>query len=143
MGWKLLVTLRSDDGSRGHRFFVREPGADECYVADNSGMTPEHTDDGALRLDPTRDIICEGSMFRFPLTKNGAGDGYWTSDCANEKNAAGVAFIVARFNMAVVGADYLGTLVRTDVWKRVAALRAQPEVMMRWLIEHTGLGARG
>src|SRR5512137_2648728 len=49
MSWKLRVKV-----PRGHRFFEDAKG--DLYVADDSGATPDQTDDGPIKLDPSRPV---------------------------------------------------------------------------------------
>lgn len=51
--WQLLETLPG-----GHRLF-RSPGSSSIYIADESGRTPDLTDDGPLWLDQTMPLTVE------------------------------------------------------------------------------------
>ena len=55
--WK-LISCPGPKG-RGQRFFMRVGQPDRFYVCDNSGDTPDQTDDGPLRIDLSRRINVE------------------------------------------------------------------------------------
>jgi len=52
--WKLMTRLEKS----GHRIFTQlnSQDASQCALADNSGSTPDTTEDGVLWLDPTRPL---------------------------------------------------------------------------------------
>lgn len=60
--FKLLTKLPSR-----HRLFedIERPGA--IAIADESGNTPDHTDDGTLYVDRTRPIEIDGNHISLPL----------------------------------------------------------------------------
>jgi hypothetical protein len=53
MNWTPIATLPG-----GHRLFTR-PGSDAVAVADNSGATPDQTEDGILYLDLTAPLLVD------------------------------------------------------------------------------------
>jgi hypothetical protein len=80
MHWKLVATFRDHGGSRGHRIFqavgltdygqgqLKQAGYPHGFaIADNSGGTPELTDDGVLWLDESKPIKVDATHVTFPL----------------------------------------------------------------------------
>jgi hypothetical protein len=61
--WKLALRLPS-----GHRYFrdLQHPG--KVAIADDSGETPEVTDDGVLHLDRSRPVLAGEHGCVIPLT---------------------------------------------------------------------------
>lgn len=59
----------------GHAYFMRVDGDgkdERIYVADESGPTPDQTDDGILYIDTTRNIVAKNDFISLPLIdKNG------------------------------------------------------------------------
>lgn len=66
-------------GDRGHKFFKHlESG--RIGVADNSGRTPDQTEDGILWLDRMRPVRAGLGGCDFPLIKESTGDACYTAD---------------------------------------------------------------
>lgn len=102
--WKKLATLRSADGSRGHRLFVRTwEGAQVIGIADNSGSTPDQTDDGTLLV---KRIVLNGTKIVFELSTRGH-----TRDDMSEDNVRAVWGVAQEFNIPVEAEDWIGKLV--------------------------------
>jgi hypothetical protein len=71
----------------GLRFFVllidgEREAIPRVAVADNSGKTPDKTDDGVLWIDLSRPWLVEDLTFSIPVTREGHGD-LWTGESTN------------------------------------------------------------
>lgn len=79
---------------RGHKFF-RDTFSGGIAIADDSGATPDQTDDGVLRLDQNRAVRVRSgdSFFALPLRDR---HGNETATIASAGEAADVC---SRFNM--------------------------------------------
>jgi hypothetical protein len=93
MAWRLEYTLPG-----GHRLFKKDDGPG-FYIADDSGATPDLTDDGELWLDVTRPINVLGSYINVPV-----------SDDENRAHVVGVTmadalYLSARFGWAIKADD--------------------------------------
>lgn len=62
MTWTLILKLE-----RSHRYFRHDDG--RIAVADDSGRTPDTTDDGILWVDTTRPISIDGAAVGIPLVR--------------------------------------------------------------------------
>lgn len=71
MSWNLEHTLPG-----GHRLFTKReaPFTGKVYVADESGQTPDLTDDGLLWLDLSRPLLVQGVGASVPVLSFDAGN---------------------------------------------------------------------
>lgn len=97
--WNLLCKLND-----GHRLFELDSNQDEIAIADDSGTTPDLTDDGVLWLDRTRPLIVYSEeqpvSCAIPL-RDQHGEATRTPT-----DAASILYLAARFDWAVkVGAS--------------------------------------
>lgn len=90
--WELVYKCKG-----GHKFF-KDLASGRIAICDESGPTPDKTDDGVLWIDLTRPIII-GARCSIPLTDDKGGE-YSTTGWATE--AIGVAF---KFGWAVKAGD--------------------------------------
>jgi hypothetical protein len=80
-GWRKVYHAPNN----GHRFFLRlvngEPETPRrIAIADNSGSTPDRTEDGILWLDLERKWVVGNDSFSMPVFKEGDRLEYWTGD---------------------------------------------------------------
>jgi hypothetical protein len=80
LGWKMIYKTPG----RSLRYFRRTIGGEieaipRVAVADNSGPTPDKTDDGILWIDFERPWIIENDRFSIPVTRDGD-RGLWTGE---------------------------------------------------------------
>lgn len=104
--WTLVTTMVSRDGTRGHRIF-RNEDAGRLAIADNSGSTPDSTEDGVLWIES---IGLGDSYIEFRLS--GARQ---THDDLTEANAYSIARTARAFSLKLEGTSYIGKLVAKDV----------------------------
>lgn len=77
--WKLITRC----GGRGHKFYRHVP-TDKVAVADNSGSTPDRTDDGILWLDEDYPVrVCQEHAV-FAVIKESDGCRYVVMDAVLE-----------------------------------------------------------
>lgn len=87
----------------GHTYW-QDTKAGMIALSDDSGPTPDKTEDGTLWLDTTRPIIASGTGFYIPLLVPNSSKAYKrdqrtiTSTCANPQEAR---MLVERLNMKV------------------------------------------
>lgn len=96
---------------RGHRYFWHVPDG-KIAVADDSGSTPDKTNDGVLWLDTERPIRVTTSSADIPLIVASDGRKSYTGETVN-----GALEVALKFNMHVVLAD-------AKTWKMFRNLRA-------------------
>lgn len=103
--WTLVTTLVSKDGTRGHRIFRNSVG--RLAIADNSGATPDSTDDGVLWISS---VSMDDSYITFHLH-----NGTRTCDDLTEVNATRVAEVAREHGFRFEGTTWIGKLVAREV----------------------------
>ena len=73
--WEFLFRIEGN----GHKFFRHVPSG-RVAVADNSGNTPDRTEDGILWLDLDRPVNVGTDVVTFPVLKESDGGKYYVSD---------------------------------------------------------------
>jgi hypothetical protein len=87
----------------GHNYW-QDTKAGMIAISDDSGPTPDQTDDGTLWLDTTKPIIASGTGFYIPLLVPNSSKSYqrdqrtFSSTCANPQEAK---MLIERLNMKV------------------------------------------
>jgi hypothetical protein len=93
--WKLIHKC-----PRGHKYFTKGEDDTTLYIADDSGSTPDVTDDGPLRVDPSKKIRAIKDHFLVPVMV----------ERRNEEGSTGAypseaLWLAARLNMLIATED--------------------------------------
>lgn len=75
MKWSLYATLPD-----GHRLFGTLDNERSYALADESGRTPDQTDDGVLWLDTARPLLASADWSLIPLTDEDGNECYTLTD---------------------------------------------------------------
>ena len=95
-GWTPLFATPN-----GHKFFTaRFPQEGRIAVADQSGLFPEHTDDGVLWVDTTKPLAASDEYFSIPLVDE---DGNESRTFATATEALRLAVITGQSILAKGG----------------------------------------
>lgn len=111
--WYHIATFKDESGARGHRLFRKLSAPGRIYLADNSGSTPDQTDDGEMWLDFASPVTLSKDYIGIPLVKGGA-TGYRTRDDVTKGNLEIVANILVEGG-SVKASDFVGELLANHI----------------------------
>lgn len=88
VGWSVLSGERwaavAKPDPEGHRYFLHR-ATGKWSVCDDSGSSPDYTDDGPLWVDPDRPVsLWEDGYYSIPVTVPRTGEKSWTTGFRKE-----------------------------------------------------------